>query len=343
MLRNLIFIIVPLVVLLYSFESLFFRVEYDYGLDKTSQLIDESYNKSSSANQRIQYHKGVFTTIQYLDQVLTELKLDKIPEDGKLDKTIDKLERIILLQKIYIGINLFIVFLCISTIISSLNQAWFSITLGRIVHTIAIIYGLIYLIKGAVMINLKDYQFGTLLTVGNLALIVLTIMGLRYYYKMKKSDQIEFRSLYLASFNTEDAGSVRTIAKKTNVLKILFHFSIIIFFGVLIGNLVYIPLFNLQKHYSAQFGILLLSMLIVMCLIYITNYYTINREENIPFWKNLIVSASFLQFRFLKNLSFLFFSITGIVVFVLILFSILILNASILTKQFQMIEKAINL
>ena len=118
---------------------------------------------------------------------------------------------------------------------------------------------------------------------------------------------------------------------------------IIIFIGILIGNVLYIPLFSLQKNYSSEYGLLLLFMVINLSLFYIWNYYKIGQESGLSTFQNIISCFSFLQYRFIKNFVFIIVSTTGIIIFVVFLFTLLTLNTFFLKNYVNMIENTINL
>jgi hypothetical protein len=112
------------------------------------------------------------------------------------------------------------------------------------------------------------------------------IYRLNRFLKLTESPAFKFNSLLLASYNDEEnnarpaiKGIGVEVKKESSFLKIALHFFYIIFAGVFVGNVVYIPLFSLQKHYSAEFGILLFIMIILLSVFYVRNYYKIGRED----------------------------------------------------------------
>jgi hypothetical protein len=167
--------------------------------------------------------------------------------------------------------------------------------------------------------------------------------------KLTETSPSRFNALLLASYNDEEnnarpaiKGIGVEVKKESSFLKIASHFLYIIFAGVFIGNVVYIPLFSLQKHYSSEFGVLLFVMLILLSIFYVRNYYKIGREEDISTSRNVLVSLSFLQYRFIKNLLFILLSTIGVIVFITCLFLLLTMNTVILKNQ-NIIDKTINL
>ena len=156
------------------------------------------------------------------------------------------------------------------------------------------------------------------------------IYKLNQALKLTESSAFKFNSLLLASYNDEEnnarpaiKGIGVEVKKESSFFKIASHFLYIIFSGIFIGNVIYIPLFSLQKHYSAEFGFLLFVLLILLSIFYVRNYYKIGREEELSTTSNVLVSLSFLQYRFIKNLFFILISTIGVIVFITCLFLLL--------------------
>jgi hypothetical protein len=111
---------------------------------------------------------------------------------------------------------------------------------------------------------------------------------------------------------------------------------------MLLGNLVYIPLFSLQKHYITEFGYLIGISLVLLSFFYIRNYYHIGKEQEKTFLQNLSISYSFLIYRFLRNLFFIVLTTIGVTLFVIAILLLLNYNISLLINH-NLIERTINL
>ena len=194
------------------------------------------------------------------------------------------------------------------------------------------------------------------------------IWGFRVLGKMDNYDEMNFYALYVASLNNEDSNTGKVLIKKRERAPLtksailnwfldslpvklvwrlftnstLRHFVYIILTGLVIGNLLYIPLFSLQKNYSSEFGILLLVMLVVLSILYIRNYYFFLKEENTVGFRGVVAGAIFLQYRFIRNLLYFIVSSAGVIIFIIALFLILTFNTLILTN-YNIIERTLNL
>lgn len=419
-----IIIFVSILILLFSLESILlnFTIDFDPGIVTRERQIDSmSIEEESPAKPpTLEMKKGILFKIFFLNSLLQEVKDDYTPNDGRLEKTIEKIESLLIGHKIGLVVNLFIIALSFSTIISVLNEAWFSLFIGRVLLFISFCTFAYYLARSLVLsyyvpfigvpmlvfhfsvfilvsmaivhsflgffaiffskktlalaglvVFLIGFLFGLFLEFRNsssspfisafvfgaafliYSLIIETYFWLIYKLnqalKLTESSAFKFNSLLLASYNDEEnnarpaiKGIGVEVKKESSFFKIASHFLYIIFSGIFIGNVIYIPLFSLQKHYSAEFGILLFVLLILLSIFYVRNYYKIGREEELSTTSNVLVSLSFLQYRFIKNLFFILISTIGVIVFITCLFLLLTMNTVILKNQ-NIIDKTINL
>ncbi len=364
----------PILFIIFFYLISILFVDLNYEID----FEDIELKDKSSLKYELKLKSGLFSELSILKLNLNEINDLDIPEESKSKKTVEILES--RLSKIKIGIFLvfFLLFFCFTTFVSIQFETWYSIILSRFFSFFSILffirYPLIFLPTAFMNIMLlfgntlalpeesisaakASFPFLSLLLLLNLPFLILSILAFRKSLKLKQDMDLNYQSLYIAGMNDEENntkvqvqsvefssqkkqnGFFKAIASQLQILK---HFLIIIFSGVLIGNLIYVPLFSLQKHYQVQFGYLLLGMLILICLFYIRNYYKIGKESKISITGNILVSLSFLQFRFLRNTLVIFFSILAIIIFVSSLYILLVYNSTSL-QDFNLIDKTINL
>lgn len=354
--QKLLLSIIPLVIAFYSLQSLFYDVEYCLDPIQSSKqeitLQEDSIKKTEDNSKKcsaFRFRRGTIPSLMLLSGILNDLKTPDISSDSKLEKTIDRLERILLAHKIYSFINSFIFLLCISTLIAFWSGAWFSFFLAMTISIISTIVTFKNLIFSILIISLSSE---TLLGISMLSfqvfLFVITIWSFFLHSKSRNREEANYRKL-LISGSEEDSTNIEikpekiTISEKLlKAIKMVSHFLIIVSVGVLIGNIVYIPLFSLQKHYLFEFGFIIIGSIVLLSLFYIWNYYRIGKENNYSGITNLLVSVSFLQYRMLRNTLVFLISSVGVILFIIFLLSLLLFNTYYLQK-IQMIEQSINL
>lgn len=371
--RKKLILFLPFLSFLYCFEAFFLNISFDYKIPASNQFeeqLDEVVkpDEEKEVIPEIKISKGIFFKSSDLSTALDYLKDSEIPVDGSLEKSIDKLERVILSGKISNFIWSFLSILCISSFISLFLNAWFAPFMSRFLFFVTILIGFQNLTLSINhMIRIPFYGLTSFLF--HLFTIVLMIWGFRYLGSEKENERLGFYNLFIASQNDEESNTGKIIlpAKKIEIkfknsfvnwfmtsLPIRFllfiftnhivrHFILIIFTGILIGNLVYIPLFSLQKHYSSQFGLLLFISIIFMSLFYIRNYYSFIKEEGrVNTYLGILVSTAFLQFRFLRNIFYFLITTAGVIFFIVAIFVLLTIN-TVLLKNHQIIDRTINL
>lgn len=363
----------PLIALLYCIEAFFVNVNFEYEIPVINQFeeqLDEVVvpDEGKEIVPEIKIGKGVFFRSAELGSVLEYLKDDDVPVDGTLEKSIDKLERILLSNKISTAIWSFLGLLSLSSFVSLYLNAWFAPFTARFLFLITAVIGFQNLsLSVNHMIRIPFYGLVSFLS--HLITIFLMIWGFRKLGKNKEYEDMSFYNLFIASQNDEEnnTGKIIITSKKiepqyknsfvnwvmTSIPVKLFlffftnhivrHFILIIFSGMLIGNVIYIPLFSLQKNYSSQFGVLLLSSVILLSLFYIRNYYSFIKEDNqIKSFYGILISAAFLQFRFLRNTFYFLLTTAGVIFFIVAIFLLLTIN-TVLLKNYQIIDRTINL
>lgn len=352
---KLILYITPLIISILCCEILFLNINFKHKQSfptnediyyEEIEPVSEDKNQNPPIEEEdkslFEVKRGLFRKVSLLSQILADIKDTNLPPDGKIEKSIDRLERVLLAQNIYLFLVVFFLFLCISTILSVLFNTWFSIFLARSIYITSSYIILWNIIKG-IVITLTSVPVGILVTLFYIAFYVVNSIAMVKLDKLIQVENQNFHSLLRASHNEEDSYGERGYKPTFSAEKIFFHLFIIIFIGILIGNVLYIPLFSLQKHYSSEFGFLLLCLLILLSLFYVWNYYKIGFESNLSKLQNIISCFSFLQYRFIKNFVFIAISTTGIIIFVVLLLSLLTLNTFFLKNYVNMIEKTINL
>ncbi len=329
--KKLIFYILPVFTFLLTVENVFVDIQFQKPLDPYRYSLEEgttNLKEQKNAPEDIRIGRGIFRKILFFSDILTSLKDENSPSDGKPEKTIGKLERVILSQKIGLLANLFLSALSISSIIAIFTNAFFSPFLNR-VHAICSIFLLLQYITESMRLIATRPVFGILGAILFFAFFILAIWIFRKFGKIQKIGNFNYMGLYHASKSEEESAGTRQ-TDSISFANILFHFTIIIFAGIFIGNFLYIPLFSLQKNYSAQFNALLIFLFLGLSLFYVRNYYRIGKENSSSKFQNILASASFLQFRFIKNILMTFLSLAGVVFFISLIFSLLAFNTFIL-------------
>ena len=350
--KKVIIILISILILVFSLESIFinFTIEFDPRLMMQEQQInlDTPEQEIPEKPATFEIQKGIIFKIFFLDSLLKEVNDNFVPADGKLEKTVEKIESLLIGHKISLFVNIFIIGLCLSTIVSIIYEAWFSIFIARVLLFISFFIVLGYFGRST-YISAYVPVLGIPLLIFHFSVLIAVIYSIVQLSKSKDLTEFKFNSLLLASFNDEENNARPAIKgigveskKESSILKIASHFLYIIFAGVLIGNVVYIPLFSLQKHYSSEFGVLLFILLILLSIFYVRNYYKIGQEQELSTFQNILVSLSFLQYRFVKNLFFILLSTVGVIIFITCLFLLLSLNTVIL-KNYNVKDKTIKL
>lgn len=283
------------------------------------------------------WKKGVLLRLSTISSILEELDADEIPADGFPDQTRERLTRILFGQKLIASGLFFLCLLCVTSFLSWITQAWFRIYLNKVLHWIGIVMSLSSLGNTLPYSNEHGLALGLSIFYG--LLFVFLVFSYRAL-NLGKPDSTRFEVLKHTS-ELDEEGKKPTQTIEMSPFRVAYHFVIIIIVGLAVGNFVYIPLFLLQKHYSYEFGILLVGLLGLLSLFYIHNYKKISNDEGLTSWQNTMASLSYLQYKFIKNLTMGIGVTLLVVVLVTILFTILITNAEVLKNpSLGIIEKS---
>lgn len=354
-------LLVPILTILYSVDALLIDFHFQY--DVFPVYIEETQPKMEVENFRIEYGNGLIQYIYKIKTILIHLNDPELSSEGELEKTKEKLEKILIGREISLFIYSFIVILAISSLFSLISNAWFSVFLSRFLYFFASLIAVLNLIRAFIHLNfIPNFAIPSIIL--NFLYLSISIYCQFIVKKYLLSRQITYNSLYIASQQSEESGTGKVSLPFTqkqeadisfgerfrnsfsgfflHKLRIAYHFIIIILIGFVLGNLVYIPLFSLQKHYYREFGYLLGFSILLLSIFYIRNYYLIGREKENGSFVNLAVSASFLVYRFLRNLSLFLIIVLGITVFVIAFLFLLNYNISVLIEK-NLIEKSVSL
>ncbi|RHX96223.1 hypothetical protein DLM76_04525 [Leptospira yasudae] len=319
--------VIPFLILFFCLVNISFEpVFYDpRDMDSMEALLEGS---GRELEPQWGIERGLISKIRLTSKVLEELNEKTIPTDAQLEATVDRMNRILLGQKIMLFIYGFLIFLSVTSFLSLHYKAWFYVFLNRSLYLISILPVLMSMQHPMRSIP-QTPVIGAVSSLFLFSLFVLLIYMIFAISKVygKKADR--FGVLKTAQ-NGEEGEIQSASSSKISWIPMLFHFAAIMAAGILLGNLIYIPIFLLQKHYSFEFGILLIVLLVFMMLFYIRNYFRMGKSDELTPTGNVTLSVSYLQFRVIRNTIFITFAILGVILFVVLLFSILSMNTWVL-------------
>ncbi|PKA05510.1 hypothetical protein CH375_04785 [Leptospira ellisii] len=272
--------------------------------------------------------RGLISKIRFTSKVLEELNEKSIPADAQLEATVDRMNRILLGQKSMLFIYGFLIFLSVTAFFSIYYKAWFYVFLNRSLYAISILPVLMSLQHPLRSITQTPVvgSVVSILLFGLTGILIYMFFAIRGVY----GKTAERFSVLKNAQDGEEGEFQSSASSKISWLPILFHFAAIMIAGILLGNLVYIPVFLLQKHYSFEFGILLLALIVFLMFFYIRNYFRMGKSDELTSAGNITLSVSYLQFRIIRNVIFIGFSVFGVILFVVLLFTILSMNTWVL-------------
>ncbi|EMO40307.1 putative membrane protein [Leptospira noguchii serovar Autumnalis str. ZUN142] len=316
------FIILSFCLINISFEPIF----YDPKDADSMEALLEGSGREHSPQWGIE--RGLISKIQLTSKVMEELNEKTIPSDAQLEATVDRMSRILLGQKIMLFIYGFLIFLSITSFLALHYKAWFYTYLNRSLYLISVLPVLMSLQHPLKSIP----QTPIIGTISSLFLFVLTILLIYLVFTISKiyQNKADRFAVFQTAQNGEEGEFQSASSSKVSWIPMLFHFSGIMITGILLGNLIYIPIFLLQKNYSFEFGILLIVLLLLMMAFYIRNYFRMGKNEELTSTGNITLSVSYLQFRIIRNTIFIVFAVLGVTLFVVLLFTILSMNTWIL-------------
>jgi len=330
--------ITPWILFIFFAQLLFLDLEFRYPnsdmqpLEILMESEQEAVNNSSWS-----IRKGPLLRLNDLKNMKEELDISIIPQDGVPESTIERLSRIIFGQKLLISFLIFLIVLCISSYVSWIANTWFSITLNKTLHWIGLIFTFFHLMKSLAFVTVSGLAI--FLSIYFLFQFIFLIFSYKSINRQKKN-KLTYEILKHTS-ELDEEGKKPTQTVEVRPFRMAYHFTIIILVGLLLGNFFYIPLFLLQKHYSNEFTILLLFMVLALCVFYIRNYYYLSKENINSKWQGILASVSYLQYKFLKNLAMGIGATLLLIIFVSVLFMILVLNSDALKNpNLGIIEKS---
>ncbi|ABJ77183.1 LIC_10230 family protein [Leptospira borgpetersenii] len=316
------FIILSFCIINMSFEPIFYDPK---DMDSMEVLLEGSGRELAP---QWGMERGLISKIRLTSTVMEELNEKTIPADAQLEATVDRISRILLGQKIMLFIYGFLIFLSITSFLTLYYKAWFYTYLNRSLYLISILPVLMSLQHPLRSIS----QTPVIGAISSIFLFVLTILLIYMLFVISKvyEDKADRFNVFKTIQDGEEREFQSASSSKISWVPMLFHFVGIMLAGILLGNLVYIPIFLLQKHYSFEFGILLISLLFFMMLFYIRNYFRMGKNNELTSTGNITLSVSYLQFRVIRNTIFIVFAVVGVTLFVVLLFTILSINTWIL-------------
>ncbi|MCG6145900.1 LIC_10230 family protein [Leptospira bandrabouensis] len=327
-------IVTPIFIALIIIHSLF----VDYSVQFPDYISSETTEQAAeSMKPKVISENGVLDRISYLESFLVELESKELPVDTEQEETKDNIKRVLVGQKLLFGLYLFYLLLTFSTAVSYAFRVWFHKSLANVLYPATF---LVLAPKVFFQLNLMSQQ--EILSYFYFVFLVFTyvVSIISYRLILKNKELAEgFQSLQFSS-SLEEEGRSPSNTKTGSIFAPVFHVAIIILIGILIGNLIYIPLFLLQKHYVTEFSYFIFFLLGMLSLFYIFNYKKVGGEPNNSNWKDLAVSFAYLQFRFLRNSFFAAFSTVVIVLFVTFLFSLLLFNIDLIQNHLGLFGKA---
>ncbi|WP_078129861.1 LIC_10230 family protein [Leptospira alexanderi] len=316
------FIILSFCIINMSFEPIF----YDPKDMDSMEVLLEGSGRELAPQWGIE--RGLISKIRLTSTVMEELNEKTIPADAQLEATVDRISRILLGQKIMLFIYGFLILLSITSFLALYYKAWFYTYLNRSLYLISILPVLMSLQHPLRSIP----QTPIIGAISSVFLFVLTILLIYMLFMISKvyEDKADRFNVFQTIQDGEEREFQSASSSRISWVPMLFHFVGIMLAGILLGNLVYIPIFLLQKHYSFEFGILLIVLLLLMMAFYIRNYFRMGKNNELTSAGNITLSVSYLQFRVIRNTIFIVFTVVGVTLFVVLLFTILSINTWVL-------------
>ncbi|EMY76734.1 putative membrane protein [Leptospira weilii serovar Ranarum str. ICFT] len=315
------FIILSFCLINISFEPIFYDPK---DMDSMEALLEGS-GRELAPQWGIE--RGLISKIRLTSKVMEELNEKTIPTDAQLEATVDRMGRILLGQKIMLFIYGFLILLSITSFLAIHYKAWFYTYLNRSLYLISILPVLMSLQHPLRSIQ----QTPVIGAISSLFLFALTILLIYMLFTISKvyENKADRFGVFQTAQNGEE-GEFQSASSKISWIPMFFHFAGIMLTGILLGNLIYIPIFLLQKHYSFEFGILLIVLVFLMMIFYIRNYFRMGKNDELTSTGNITLSVSYLQFRVIRNTIFIVFAVLGVTLFVVLLFTILSMNTWVL-------------
>lgn len=335
--------IIPFILFLISVFQLFLQPTFrDTNDTSTFEALLDGTGKEPASG--FYFQGGAISQLILTQKILAEIDDPNLPNDSQPEDTKDRLGRVLLGQKLQIFFYVFLAILAGTSIISLYYRAFFFGFLNRVLYSFGIVYTIAVLptLLGAALktpnmaiwfLPLLLFSFGWII---GLIYLFVTISGI-----FKKDTADRFSSLESLR---EDEAEFRSNAKANQGLRnVALHFLGIVGLGILIGNLVYIPLFVLQKGYTNQFSVLLVLSVILLSAFYIRNYLRFGKSEELGKYENLALAFSYLQLRLIRIILLILLVLILVILFVVFLLGLLEIDFGILESLFPSINSGQNL
>ncbi|TGK01454.1 hypothetical protein EHQ53_07815 [Leptospira langatensis] len=336
--------IIPFLLLLVSVFQLFLQPTFlDANDTSTMEALLDGTGKEPASG--FYFQGGAISQLFLTQKIIAEINDPSLPTDSQPEETKDRLGRVLLGQKIQIFFYIFLAVLSFTSFISLYYRAFFYAFLNRILYFFGIIYALTALptLVGATVRTPDSVAWILPIVVFFLGWIIGMIYLMVSIGSIFKKDPAE-RFSALQNLR-EDEAEFRTGKKADSETfwTSVWHFFGILALGTLIGDLIYIPLFVLQKNYSEQFGILLILAIILLSAFYIRNYLKFGKSSELGKYQNLALAFGYLQARFIRIILYINIILVIVFVFVVVLIVWLNSNFGILKSLFPSIDSGQNL
>ncbi len=335
--------IIPFVLLFISLFQLFLQPTFLDANDTTTMeaMLDGTGKEPASG---FYFQGGAISQLLLTQKILAEIDDPSLPADSQPEDTKDRLGRVLLGQKLQIFFYVFLAILSFTSFLSIYLRAFFFSFLNRVLYTLGILY-VLYTAPSLIGASFKTQESVVwilpilLLSVGWIIGLIYLSISIGKIFKKEPADHFStLKNL------REDEAEFRTGSKADSETfwNAVQHFFGIIALGIIIGNIIYIPLFVLQKSYTSQFGILLIFAIILLSAFYIRNYLKFGKSSELGKYENLALALSYLQLRLIRIVLAILLVLVIVIVFVVFLLTLLDFNFGVLESLFPSINSGQN-
>ncbi|GBF50696.1 putative membrane protein [Leptospira ryugenii] len=328
--KNKLPLIASILLFLLSLHSIL--VDFEIEIPTSVSLVgEEKIEAYENLQPVIVLKKGLWYRLDLIQESIRELGSEVVPVDSEPEESVDRLNRILIGQRILFFLYNFYIILCFSAFVTYLFDAWFYLVLNRLVLWPGLLFSIQLTTVYAKLLATPTFFYIAFFIFFAITFLV-SLLALIQIEKSKKGKETKYEALKHSS-SLEEEGRAPIPAGRSSYAKLLYHFCIIILTGIIIGNFVYIPLFLLQKYYVTEFTFLIFSLILLLSAFYIYNYGKVGGESKSSQFQNTVVSIAYLQYRFLRNGFMGIFATILVVFFVTLLFSLLLLNIDIIQNN----------
>lgn len=129
-------IIASLLIAIVILHSLF----VDYSVQFPDFISTESSESTAeSMKPKVVSENGVLNRISYLESFLIELESRELPVDTEQEETKENIKRVLVGQKLVLGLSLFYLLLTFSTAVSYAFRAWFHKSLANVFYPVSFV------------------------------------------------------------------------------------------------------------------------------------------------------------------------------------------------------------